>query len=263
MNKKTTLIFVAGIVCGAVAFALAGALLPKPPNSAFVTPAASSESSIDTKTPSTFKPPAPVPPGIQPEASLQSLDTPLFRSLVSKEADGHSAWVEVKKGDSLTRIARSHGTTVELLRRVNQLSSDNLSVGEKLKIPNYKFNLVVDKSQNLLILKGDEEVLKSYVVSTGANNSTPVGVFKVTDKLINPTWFKSGAVVPYGSPANVLGTRWIGLSKKGYGIHGTTEPEKLGRQVTAGCVRMRNEEVEELFGFVVPGTEVTIVNGLK
>ena len=102
--------------------------------------------------------------------------------------------------------------------------------------------------------------MKTYVVSTGTNNSTPVGVFKVTDKLINPTWYKSGAVVPHGSPANVLGTRWIGLTQKGYGIHGTTEPDKLGQQVTAGCVRMRNEEVEELFGFVVPGTEVTIVD---
>ena len=52
----------------------------------------------------------------------------------------------------------------------------------------------------------------------------------------------------------------MGLTAKGYGIHGTAEPEKLGQQVTAGCVRMKNEEVEELYGILPPGTEVTIVD---
>ena len=149
---------------------------------------------------------------------------------------------------------------MDVVKKMNGLATDKLSIGQRLKIPSVKFNMVIDKSQNTLILKGGEEVLKTYVVSTGSNNSTPVGVFKVTDKLVNPTWYKSGAVVPFGSPENVLGTRWIGLTHKGYGIHGTTEPDKLGQQVTAGCVRMRNEEVEELFGFVIPGTEVTIVD---
>jgi lipoprotein-anchoring transpeptidase ErfK/SrfK len=143
---------------------------------------------------------------------------------------------------------------------VNGLKDDKLVPGMNLKVPTYKLNLVVDKSQNTLVLKGDEDVLKTYTVSTGINNSTPVGTFKITDKLINPTWYKAGAVVPHDSPENVLGSRWMGLSQKGYGIHGTTEPEKLGQQVTAGCVRMRNEEVEELYALIPPGTEVTIVD---
>ncbi len=179
---------------------------------------------------------------------------------MSQEPDNTSTLYEVKKGDSLSTIAKAHGTTVELIRKINALSSDRLSIGQKLKIPNVVFSVVVDKSQNSLILKGGEEVLKTYVVSTGSDNSTPAGVFKVTDKLVNPTWYKSGAVVPFGSPENVLGSRWIGLTKKGYGIHGTTEPDRLGQQITAGCIRMRNEEVEELFGFVTPHTEVTIVD---
>ena len=56
----------------------------------------------------------------------------------------------------------------------------------------------------------------------------------------------------------VLGTRWMGFDITGYGIHGTTEPDKIGQQVTAGCVRMRNEEVEELYTLIPVGTEVTI-----
>ncbi len=172
----------------------------------------------------------------------------------------HIVTYQVQSGDNLTRIAKTHKTTVELIQRLNGLSSDRIMPGMKLKVPDYAFSVVVDKSQNTLILKGGEEVLKSYSVSTGTNNSTPAGVFKVTDKLLNPTWYKAGAVVPPDSADNVLGTRWIGINQKGYGIHGTTEPDKLGQQVTAGCVRMKNEEVEELYAFLTPGSEVTIVD---
>ncbi len=189
-----------------------------------------------------------------------SEETQLFKVMLSPQPDAHSIVYEVKAKDNLTNISKKHNTTIDLIRKANNLPNDKLMPGMKLKIPNYKFSLVVDKSQNTLMLKGDEEVLKVYVVSTGVKNSTPVGVFKITDKLVNPTWYKAGAVVPYGSAENVLGTRWLGFTIKGYGIHGTTEPEKLGQQVTAGCVRMRNDEVEELFGIVPPGTEVTIVD---
>jgi len=75
----------------------------------------------------------------------------------------------------------------------------------------------------------------------------------------DPPWYKVGAVVPANSPENILGTRWLGLSQAGYGIHGTTEPATLGQAVTAGCVRMANADVEELFTIVPLGTEVAIV----
>ena len=122
------------------------------------------------------------------------------------------------------------------------------------------FTILVDKSDNTLTLKEDGAVLKTYVVSTGSDNSTPVGIFKVTTKLENPTWYRPGAVLGPHDKRNQLGTRWIGISKKGYGIHGTTEPEKLGRQASAGCIRMKNTDVEELYSLVRPGTEVIIRN---
>ncbi len=208
--------------------------------------------------------------------SQNSQESAVFQAFLSPAPDAHSIVYEVKKGDNLTTIAKAHQVTADLIKKVNGLLSDKLIPGKKLKIPTYKMSLWVDKSDNTLTLKGDNERLKTYVVSTGADNSTPVGVFKITDKLINPTWYKAGAVVPPESPQqghqgrsgvsrlvesrpqNVLGTRWIGITAKGYGIHGTVEPEKLGQQVTAGCVRMKNEEVEELYFLVVPGTEVTI-----
>jgi lipoprotein-anchoring transpeptidase ErfK/SrfK len=167
---------------------------------------------------------------------------------------------EIKPGDSLVKIAKEFKTTPELIAKANNLISDKIFPGKKIKVWAASLSIVVDKSQNILMLKSDEDIIKTYIVSTGANNSTPVGTFKITSKLPNPTWFKAGAVVPSDSPENVLGTRWLGFELSGYGIHGTIEPQNLGKQVTQGCVRMANSDVEELYAIVPQGTEVTIVD---
>lgn len=171
-----------------------------------------------------------------------------------------SAIYTIKPGDSLAKIAAEFKTTPELVSKSNNISGDRILPGRKIKIWKSPFTIFVDKSQNILILKSDEEVIKTYVVSTGKNNCTPVGTFKITNKLINPTWFKAGAVVASGAPENILGTRWMGFDLAGYGIHGTTEPQYLGQQVTQGCVRMANSDVEELYTIVPAGTEVTITD---
>lgn len=180
----------------------------------------------------------------------------LFSPLITPKSLAY----EIKPGDTLTKIAREFKTTPDLIKRSNNLSDDRIVPGRKIKISNAPWSIVVDKSQNILILKSDEEIIKTYVVSTGKNNSTPVGNFKITSKLVNPTWFKAGAIVPAGSPENILGTRWMGIDLPSYGIHGTTDPKSLGRQVTQGCVRMANPEAEELYTIVPIGTEVVIVD---
>ncbi|MBI3321107.1 MAG: L,D-transpeptidase [Candidatus Omnitrophica bacterium] len=131
---------------------------------------------------------------------------------------------------------------------------------QKLKVPKGHFSIVVDKSQNQLLLTEDNQFVKNYSVATGKENSTPAGTFKIVTKIPNPVWYKQGAVVPPESPENILGTRWLGIDKPGYGIHGSIDPEAIGKQVTAGCVRMRNHDVEELFDIVPVGTDVTVVD---
>ncbi|MCA9400567.1 MAG: L,D-transpeptidase family protein [Candidatus Omnitrophica bacterium] len=180
----------------------------------------------------------------------------IFSNSPSEDAVVH----EVVSGDTLGELAKKYGTTIELIKKKNNLKSDVIRIGQKLTIWTGQFNIFVDKSQNILILKDDEEVLKVYNVSTGKNNSTPVGDFKITSKLIDPVWFNKGVIVPPESPANVLGSRWLGFDIPGYGIHGTVEPETIGQQVTAGCVRMRNTEVEELYSIIPTGTMVKIVD---
>lgn len=183
-----------------------------------------------------------------------------IRLLFSPVITPKSVSYVIKPGDTLIKIAREFKTTPELIMKSNRISDSRILPGRAIKVWNAPFSIVVDKSQNLLFLKSDEEVFKTYVVSTGANNSTPTGTFRIVNKLTNPTWFKAGAVVPAGSPENILGSRWMGINVPGYGIHGTTEPQTLGTQATQGCVRMLNAEVEELYTIVPEGTEVTIVD---
>ncbi len=167
---------------------------------------------------------------------------------------------EVKPGDALVKIAKQFSTTVELLKRGNRLKSDTIHPGQKLKVRAVPFHILIDKSQNTLSLISGDDVFKLYVVSTGMNNSTPVGTFTIINKLEHPVWYKAGAVVPANSPENILGTRWMGWSKEGFGIHGTQAPEAIGQQVTAGCVRMLNPDVEELYAVVPQGASVTVVD---
>ena len=167
---------------------------------------------------------------------------------------------EVVRGDTLGELAKQYGTTIDLIKQNNALESDMIRIGQTLRIWSEPFKIYVDKSQNKLTLKTGDEVVKVYNVSTGTNSSTPIGEFNITTKLRDPVWFNKGVVVPPESPSNVLGTRWLGFDIPGYGIHGTIEPDRIGEQVTAGCVRMRNEEVEELYSIIPLGTKVSVAN---
>jgi len=167
---------------------------------------------------------------------------------------------EVKPQDTLSKIANKYHTTVSLIKESNDLETNTIRPNDRLKIITATFSIVVDKSQNTLTLKMDDKIVKIYRVSTGKNNCTPTGEFTIVNKLKDPVWYKTGAIVPAESPENILGTRWMGLSKKGYGIHGTTDPESIGKQITEGCIRMSNEDIEELFKIVPRGTKVTIVD---
>ena len=87
----------------------------------------------------------------------------------------------------------------------------------------------------------------------------PVGSFVIKDKIQHPPWWRpDGKQIPYGDPANLLGTHWLSLDVRGYGIHGTWEPETIGQQASAGCIRLLNDDIEELYTLVIVGTPVVI-----
>jgi lipoprotein-anchoring transpeptidase ErfK/SrfK len=114
--------------------------------------------------------------------------------------------------------------------------------------------IVISIPDRKLILLEDDRVVKVYDVAVGKPATpSPRGEFKIVSHAINPVWKN----VPPG-PANPVGTRWMGLSIKGYGIHGTNAPGSIGKAASHGCIRMRNRDVEELFGLVTNGTAVEL-----
>jgi len=167
---------------------------------------------------------------------------------------------EVKGGDTLGRIAAATGATISLIKRANGIEGHIIRPHQRLKIPIGRFSIVVDKSQNRLLLAREDEFVKGYPIATGRNDTTPEGTFTIINKITDPVWYRQGAVVPPESPENILGSRWMGWDKKGYGIHGSVDTTPIKEQKTAGCIRMTNTDVEELFAIVPRGTEVTVIN---
>ena len=193
------------------------------------------------------------------QKKIASVNTALlFSNILTPESELYI----VVPGDSLAKIAGRYSTTVELIKRANNLKSDIIIPGMKLKVQNKPFSIIVDNKQCVLTVLLGDEVIKIYGVATGKNNSTPIGLFKVRDKLVDPVWYNKGVAVPAESPENVLGTRWMGLTtpEPGYGIHGTTEPDSIGYQSTEGCIRMRNKDVEELYSIIPLGISVTVID---
>ena len=179
--------------------------------------------------------------------------------LFSDQAMPEKIVYTVKRGDTLGGIANHFNTTIELIQKSNHLSSSLIRVGQRLLVFKGSFSVLIDKSDNDLFLYCDGAFFKHYKVGTGENNKTPVGQFKINDRISKPTWWKSdGEAIPYGDPDNELGTHWLSLNIKGYGLHGTWEPSSIGKQMSAGCIRLLNQEIEELYNILPLGTRVEI-----
>ena len=120
--------------------------------------------------------------------------------------------------------------------------------------------IVVSLHSRMLAVVEDDRVLRIFPVAVGAPASpSPVGTFTVVNRVANPTYYGSDGTTIQPGAANPVGTRWMGLSAKGYGIHGTDQPRSIGRAKSHGCIRLRNEDVEQLFELVRTGDTVELV----
>lgn len=160
--------------------------------------------------------------------------------------------------------------TVFLLAGVSGYTADaaiNTEVGSlsgmPLPAPNKSETgkkIILNLASRLLTLYEGTEKVRIYPVAVGAPETpSPVGEFSISEKEVNPSWTdpKTKITVPSG-PSNPLGYRWLGLYGN-YGIHGTNAPWSIGCSVSHGCIRMYEEDVEELFESAPMGTPVEII----
>lgn len=123
----------------------------------------------------------------------------------------------------------------------------------------HKRVIVVSLEDRKLALVEDGEVKKVYTVAVGKPSTpSPVGTFTIERRAMNPTYSHNGRIVLPG-PGNPVGTRWMGLSIRGYGIHGTNEPNSIGKAASHGCIRMGRADLEEFYAMVAVGDTVELV----
>jgi LysM repeat protein len=208
-----------------------------------------------------------------PRLALETRDAFAVRAAQLSKAGvlaSSTARYRVVKGDSLEKICKklakenSLPVTPGMLRWLNGISGDRIKPDQELTLPPGGLRLVVSKSRFRLDAWMGEGIVRSYRVAIGRDEKTPVATFKVTEKLEKPPWDdpSTGNRIHFGEPGYALGTRWIAFDTvaghAGLGIHGTDEPSSIGTKASLGCVRLANDEVEDLYALLPIGTVVEI-----
>lgn len=127
--------------------------------------------------------------------------------------------------------------------------------------------IIVNKQTNKLAYFSGGQLVKTFPVATGKTKSlTPEGSFKIVVKVKNRPYYKEK--IPGGDPANPLGDRWLGLEVNGtygttYAIHGNNNEASIGKYVSAGCIRMHNDDIHWLYPKVAKNTTVVITSSAK
>ncbi len=178
---------------------------------------------------------------------------------------------EVKRGDVLLRIANQYTTTVYIIEMMNNVRANALRPRQNILVPTWgKVYVVVDKSDYELRIfrEEDNSFLLQYPVGIGAMEwRTKEGEYMVSNKAFHPPWPdpQTGKILKHEDPEYPLGERWLGLSppgqptvRTGLGIHGTNQPETIGTSSSAGCVRLRNEDVIEAHAIIRQNSRVMI-----
>ncbi|HEY3324779.1 MAG TPA: L,D-transpeptidase family protein [Planctomycetota bacterium] len=172
---------------------------------------------------------------------------------------------QVEPGDGVEKIARKYKVNQGQIKRINHLN-DKLTVryGETLKMLPGDVVYKVNHTRLTGTLYIDGVFIRRYPVGVGAGNATPLGSYAVERKVTNPDWYYDGKKIPFGDAGNILGTRWMGFAGTdthgaGLGIHGTSVPSSVPGRESKGCVRMLNDDVEELYDLMPQGGKVEIV----
>jgi hypothetical protein len=177
----------------------------------------------------------------------------------------------VQSGDTLDKIAQQYRIPWQLLGRINGLLSPNgdvndneskdrlLPVSCEMKVVRGPFDAVVNLSRHELTLMLNGRYAGRFPIGVGRDQPSVEGVYTVRDKTPNPTYRgPDGVQYSPGDPRNPLGSAWIGLTDR-IGIHGSSNPQGIGRDDNRGSICVCDQHVQDLYGILSVGSRVTIV----
>ena len=163
---------------------------------------------------------------------------------------------------------RANGVATKLTQR--RIPAIVLAVSLALALPSFaqtakpaadqainRIVLISLTDRKLAVIENGNVIAKFSIAIGAAASPSPTGKFQIVNRVSNPTYYHPGTVIPSGKD-NPVGTRWIGLNQKGYGIHGTHAPKSVGHAASHGCIRLRNRDVERLFTMLKVGDAVEI-----
>ena len=165
----------------------------------------------------------------------------------------------VNPNDQFAQVAKRYNVPWQYLAKLNGVSDPRtLRPGKKLKVIQGPFSAIVEASSFLLTVHAYGYFVRAYPIGIGKDSATPLGKFVVLNRVVKPQYTDpQGRVIDGDDPQNPLGPRWLDLGNS-YGIHGTIDPSSIGKAESRGCIRMRNEDVKEVFDMLGVGSEVTI-----
>ena len=209
--------------------------------------------------------------------TLASVNKTLVFSNRVFEGDPLVEKYQVKSGDLLGKISRRYAVTYQLLETINKVKANRIQIGQKLKVIKGPFHVVISKTNYRMDLflndpDGTPIYVRSFWVGLGKDNGTPSGAWicKNGGKLSNPSWRhpRTNKYFAANDPKNPIGEYWIALQgtdantkgRSGYGIHGTIEPESIGKQMSLGCVRMLPGDIKQTYYLLVDGKSTVLIN---
>ena len=164
---------------------------------------------------------------------------------------------EVQPGDVLQTIAREYGVTWQYLAKLNRTKPERIRPGQKLKVIEGPFSAVIDLSDFRMTIHAHGHFVGEFPVGIGRDGTTPIGKFTVKEKLADPTYYGPEGVVAHDDPNNPLGEYWLDLGDS-YGIHGTIDPDSIGKAESKGCIRLRDADIAAVYDLLGIGSEVLI-----
>lgn len=173
---------------------------------------------------------------------------------------------KVKPGNQLRTIGQRHKVPWEILKELNRIQRPELlPAGKVIKVINGPFHAKIYRSAFTLDLYLQNTFVRSFPVGLGKpGKETPTGLWRVKagGKLVKPPWWddETGRTYRHDHPDYPLGSRWIGLEgidgsakdREGFGIHGTKDPEQIGKAESRGCIRLHNGDAILIYNLLAP-----------